>query len=546
MRNFISILILTLPILSFANTTIDSLEHEVTLKQTPLEKADVLNLIASEYQTEFKYDKSVSYLLKAILLLEEEDQLNYKRVSELKINIGNIYAYMFEYEVSTRYYLEAINCYDDNGGTTIKSGSYGNIALNYKETGDEKRATDYFYKAKNLIETNGHLKDQRDSSFLAFSYGNLALIYASEHNPDSTELYIEKYSRLINENSTEEKQLFLATQVEVYHLLGQLNEATDLLSDYKEEYGIQVTPNALWYHLISAKIELEKEMFDTVMNHLDLAESLALEVESKLDQIEILKLREKCHIGLGQFDLAFAVRDRHQKFSDSLINPQVLHKMFDVLKEQEVDYYKQKREVEELTLVKDSQIQQYTWLISLSVIGFITFLSGFVLYRNNRKKKISDVELYTAELEEKRLGHKLKYKSNELSNLALFISNNVDFISGIKVRLNQMITDSNRYELTNIIQFIEDGFDVEEEKRDLDIKIEKANSHFYQKLDELNFKLTKKDKKVCSLLVLNLSSKEISSILNVQVSSVEKNRYRLRKKLNLNQGDDLVRFLRLL
>ena len=532
--------------MSFANTTIDSLEHEVTLKQTPLEKADVLNLIASEYQAEFKYDRSVSYLLKAILLLEEEDQLNYKRVSELKINIGNIYAYMFEYEVSTRYYLEAINCYDDEGGTTIKSGSYGNIALNYKETGDEKRATDYFYKAKNLIETTGHLKDQRDSSFLAFSYGNLALIYASEHNLDSTELYIEKYSRLINENSTEEKQLFLATQVEVYHLLGQLNEATDLLSDYKEEYGIQVTPNALWYHLISAKIELEKEMFDTVMNHLDLAESLALEVESKLDQIEILKLREKCHIGLGQFDLAFAVRDRYQKFSDSLINPQVLHKMFDVLKEQEVDYYKQKREVEELTLVKDSQIQQYTWLISLSVIGFITFLSGFVLYRNNRKKKISDVELYTAELEEKRLGHKLKYKSNELSNLALFISNNVDFISGVKVRLNQMITDSNRYELTNIIQFIEDGFDVEEEKRDLDIKIEKANSHFYQKLDELNFKLTKKDKKVCSLLVLNLSSKEISSILNVQVSSVEKNRYRLRKKLNLNQGDDLVRFLRLL
>jgi len=546
MRIFISILILTLPFLSFANTTIDSLEHEVTLKQTPLEKADVLNLIASEYQAEFKYDRSVSYLLKAILLLEEEDQLNYKRVSELKINIGNIYAYMFEYEVSTRYYLEAINCYDDEGGTTIKSGSYGNIALNYKETGDEKRATDYFYKAKNLIETTGHLKDQRDSSFLAFSYGNLALIYASEHNLDSTELYIEKYSRLINENSTEEKQLFLATQVEVYHLLGQLNEATDLLSDYKEEYGIQVTPNALWYHLISAKIELEKEMFDTVMNHLDLAESLALEVESKLDQIEILKLREKCHIGLGQFDLAFAVRDRYQKFSDSLINPQVLHKMFDVLKEQEVDYYKQKREVEELTLVKDSQIQQYTWLISLSVIGFITFLSGFVLYRNNRKKKISDVELYTAELEEKRLGHKLKYKSNELSNLALFISNNVDFISGVKVRLNQMITDSNRYELTNIIQFIEDGFDVEEEKRDLDIKIEKANSHFYQKLDELNFKLTKKDKKVCSLLVLNLSSKEISSILNVQVSSVEKNRYRLRKKLNLNQGDDLVRFLRLL
>ena len=109
-----------------------------------------------------------------------------------------------------------------------------------------------------------------------------------------------------------------------------------------------------------------------------------------------------------------------------------------------------------------------------------------------------------------------------------------------------MKNKSNQFELNQIINLIDDGFDVEEEKKELDIKIEKANEHFYKRLDQLNFQLTNRDKKICSLLVLNLSSKEISSILNVQVASVEKNRYRLRKKLKLNQGDDLVRYLRLL
>lgn len=67
--------------------------------------------------------------------------------------------------------------------------------------------------------------------------------------------------------------------------------------------------------------------------------------------------------------------------------------------------------------------------------------------------------------------------------------------------------------------------------------------------DELVFKLSKthpaltdKDHQLCTLLMLNLSSKEIAGVLNIQEESVEKSRSRLRKKMNLDSGQNFIEY----
>jgi DNA-binding CsgD family transcriptional regulator len=42
---------------------------------------------------------------------------------------------------------------------------------------------------------------------------------------------------------------------------------------------------------------------------------------------------------------------------------------------------------------------------------------------------------------------------------------------------------------------------------------------------------------------MNLSSKEIAQLLNISVRGVEISRYRLRKKLNLQSGENLFDYL---
>jgi DNA-binding CsgD family transcriptional regulator len=45
------------------------------------------------------------------------------------------------------------------------------------------------------------------------------------------------------------------------------------------------------------------------------------------------------------------------------------------------------------------------------------------------------------------------------------------------------------------------------------------------------------------LLRLNFSSKEIASLMGISPKSAEIARYRLRKKLNLKQGESLTQFI---
>ena len=66
-----------------------------------------------------------------------------------------------------------------------------------------------------------------------------------------------------------------------------------------------------------------------------------------------------------------------------------------------------------------------------------------------------------------------------------------------------------------------------------------VNKSFYTTLNERYPALTYKDHKLCALIKLNFSSKEISLLLGISMESVNTARYRLRKKMGLNKDEDL-------
>ena len=68
------------------------------------------------------------------------------------------------------------------------------------------------------------------------------------------------------------------------------------------------------------------------------------------------------------------------------------------------------------------------------------------------------------------------------------------------------------------------------------------NGDFVERLQTQYEKLTPKDIKMCTYLRMNLSTKEISQLLNVTIRAVEASRYRLRKKMNLGTQENLNEF----
>jgi DNA-binding CsgD family transcriptional regulator len=70
-------------------------------------------------------------------------------------------------------------------------------------------------------------------------------------------------------------------------------------------------------------------------------------------------------------------------------------------------------------------------------------------------------------------------------------------------------------------------------------KFKLLHPQFINKLNQDYPQLSKNDIEFCSLIRMNLSSKEISSILRITTDSVFTKKYRILKKLNLNKDIDL-------
>lgn len=73
---------------------------------------------------------------------------------------------------------------------------------------------------------------------------------------------------------------------------------------------------------------------------------------------------------------------------------------------------------------------------------------------------------------------------------------------------------------------------------------ENVNSEFFDRLIAQYPDLSKTEREICALIRLNLSTKEIATIRQASVNSVNTARSRIRKKTGLNRKDELEQFLR--
>jgi len=98
-------------------------------------------------------------------------------------------------------------------------------------------------------------------------------------------------------------------------------------------------------------------------------------------------------------------------------------------------------------------------------------------------------------------------------------------------------------ELRKISKLIDDAHN---DDRDWDVfekSFNESHGNFFKKLKADYPTLVPNDLKLCAYLRLNMSSKEIASLLNITTRGVEIRRYRLRKKLNLPTDKNLSEFL---
>ena len=94
-----------------------------------------------------------------------------------------------------------------------------------------------------------------------------------------------------------------------------------------------------------------------------------------------------------------------------------------------------------------------------------------------------------------------------------------------------------------IMQHIRENISTEGNWQIFQENFDMIHKNFFKKLKTKYPTLTSYDLKICVLLRLNYSTKEIAAIQGISTRGVETARYRLRKKLSLSEEDSLTNFL---
>lgn len=148
-------------------------------------------------------------------------------------------------------------------------------------------------------------------------------------------------------------------------------------------------------------------------------------------------------------------------------------------------------------------------------------------------------------LENEKLESELMHKAREISSSALELSGKNRLLVGLKAEIERIRSESNvgKASFNRLLNLIDTNLKRRDDWKLFEANFNHMNSVFYKQLSAGYPNLTSKDLRFCAFLKMNLTTKELASLLNISARSVELRRYRLRKRLNLNHEDNLVEFL---
>ena len=197
-------------------------------------------------------------------------------------------------------------------------------------------------------------------------------------------------------------------------------------------------------------------------------------------------------------------------------------------------------------------IWAYLFYIILGGLALRTFMK-YLKVRADRELMIEKTKRKAemTEMQNEKLQTELKHKSSELASSTMSSIHQNDILQKIDEDM-ALLSESVRREdkKTAVTAKINDIRNNLQSYLNNDEGWEKFEENFNVVYDDFMKKLTTQytnlktnDRKLCAYLRMGLSSKEMAALLNMSVRSIETARYRLRKKLNLESGENLTDFI---
>ena len=215
-------------------------------------------------------------------------------------------------------------------------------------------------------------------------------------------------------------------------------------------------------------------------------------------------------------------------------------------------------------------IVKYTILMSIITCFVLITCLLIILYskqwrKHNQTKKALDDELtHNTEAGDERnrldvaavtsqfnvMTNEIDIKHKELVNLSLYIKQQRQYLEDLSKDLNDLASEQDvallRQQLRATAQKLNENMRLTGEMDHFYTQVEGLHKNFVSRLFMRCPNLSEKEKRLAILLRLGFSSKDISSMMNVEPKSVEVSRYRFRRKLRLDRSVNIVQYLQMI
>lgn len=448
-----------------------------------------------------------------------ESQTYYKITQDLlgeansTLNIGMVYADQKDFGRALENYQYANQLFEKLGRTDRVGTTFDKIGTVYLEKGDLEKAFDYLHRGLEIHQENNFLFGIMEAS------NRLGLLY-SERGEYAMALEYLKRSRKISLTNKDNEHITKNNEniASVFIRLGEMDSATYYLD---EAYPIAIAGQ---YH---------KWLRDILKDYRDV-------FVSKKDYRKALEYSE-----------------HYEKLKDSIFSEEKRSQIANLQFEHQMAQQQQALKLHEKQIVLLQQEKRMERLLILGlVVGILVVIGvGIFFLRQQRfrhkqnqeiaerKRKLATIELENAKLREEELKKSLDFKNKELTSYTInFIQKN-ELIESIRQQLDDLKKVIPANELNGINTLIRKSASVDNDWEDFKRTFENVHHNFFAKLLDQHPDLTSAELRLCALICLNLSIKEMASLLGISADSVKTARYRLRKKFNLEQDQNLTDFV---
>jgi len=489
-----------------------------------------------EYKTSFEY-LSKSLELYDLLKPNKRRNKNVIKPPWVLNSMGIVYYQKEDYVNAEKFYNEALynfqlfdSNYDDEKYYGINT-SLLNLSLIKRDQGDLKSSEELLDQLFERVNSNAI--SRTDILQVYISYMELFLVSG---NDDFFVNYYNKIKTTHEKNSSLDDILFKESQVA--YAQANLVYANFLQSKSRLEESLEYLFLAkelfisIPQRILNVNLEISNTLYSMGMNNKAkelIQQNLSDEIIIQSQKLDNFKLLEKIYSDEGSTYNLLSVKDSIIFYNEDPL-----------IKQEENEF----NTLENLILVSEKQNDLRLSRVRTNRIILVSILSSSILLLillsfkfNNDLQKEKNRRL---NLEKDKINEELKLKRRELFSKVNFISQRNDYLNNIRDQLNG---DLNNFQnLKNIKREIKNITTSEKAYEEFDKMFSQVYPKFYKRLNKVA-KLSQTDLRLASYIKMNHTNNEISRISGISMRSVESQRYRLSKKLNLDKGQDLNNYI---